>query len=59
MWSAVTCRRFPNHAATSRITPQHLRVVARMEPLAAQSGITRPKPGLRRKRLHPGYNIEI
>ena len=31
--------------------------VARMEPLAAQSGRTlTTKPGLRRKRLHPGYD---
>jgi len=38
----------------------HSRVgVARMEPLAAQSGVCDHAPGLRRKRLHPGYNAEI
>jgi len=30
-----------------------------MEPLAAQSGFVGWFPGLRRKRLHPGYNAEI
>ena len=30
-----------------------------MKPLAAQSGLCPRSPGLRRKRLRPGYNAKI
>ena len=40
--------------------PAATSVVARMEPLAAQSGrMPTIKPGLRRKRLHPGYGLGL